>query len=247
MEESATRKTRTVLPPDQRRAAFVELARELFRSKGYEATTINDVIIAAGVSKGAFYHHFKAKEDLLEAVVADAATKALAYFEGLEDEPGLDALARLNRLLTTGSAWKLAHMGELRRTFETTLHRDDGVLTTRIFEAVLEVLSPAIASLIAQGQSDGSLGAGDPAAMADALLWINYGRERMTGALIGRALQDPEAFVVNLHNRLRAEQAIMERILGVSPGSIHLIGTLEEVRQFVSAWRVSPAIEGQAG
>lgn len=237
MEPASSRKPRIVLAPGQRRAEFVELAERLFRTKGYEATTINDVISAAGVSKGAFYHHFRAKEDLLEAIVERAARGVLAHVERLRDDNELNALSRLNRLLAMGRAWKLAHMGELRRTFETQLRREDGVLTARMFEATFAVLSPAIASLIAQGQSEGLIGQGDPAAMADALLWISYGRERMTEGLLGLADQDPEAFSDRLYARLCAEQAIMDRILGLPSGSIQLTGTLDDLRQFAAAWQ----------
>lgn len=237
MEPARSRKPRTVLSPSQRRAEFVELAERLFRTKGYEATTINDVISAAGVSKGAFYHHFKAKEDLLAAIVTRAATDLLAYFERLKKDNALDALSRLNRLLAMGREWKLEHMGRVRRAFETAPRREDGVLTARMFEATFAVLSPAIASLIVQGQSEGLIGEGDPGAMADALLWVSYGRERMTEGLLGLADQDPEAFADRLYARLIADQAIMDRILGLPSGSIQLIGTPDDLRQFVMAWQ----------
>jgi len=39
-------------------------ALRVIRSKGYNATTVDDLCAAAGVTKGAFFHHFKSKEDL---------------------------------------------------------------------------------------------------------------------------------------------------------------------------------------
>ena len=244
MEATKPRKLRTVRAPDLRRAEFVSIAERLFQTKGYEATTIADVISAAGVSKGAFYHHFKAKEELLEAIVARAATVALGYFERLRADETLDALTRLNRLLAIGRDWKLEHMGQLRRTFETALRRDEDTLTARTVEATFSVLSPAIASLIAEGQSEGTIGAGDPAAMADALLWMGYGRRRMMSDLLMLVDRDPEAVANKLYARLCAEQVIMDRILGLPPGSIRLIGTSEELRQFVTAWLQAAPAEG---
>lgn len=44
---------------------ILEAAWELFREKGYENTTVNDIIKRAGTSKGGFYYYFKAKEELL--------------------------------------------------------------------------------------------------------------------------------------------------------------------------------------
>ena len=244
MEATKPRKLRTVRAPDLRRAEFVSIAERLFQTKGYEATTIADVISAAGVSKGAFYHHFKAKEELLEAIVARDATLALGYFARLRADESLDALTRLNRLLAMGRDWKLEHMGQLRRTFETALRRDQDTLTARTVEATFAVLSPAIASLIAEGQSEGTIGEGDPAAMADALLWMGYGRRRMMSDLLMLVDRDPEAVANKLYARCCAEQVIMDRILGLPPGSIRLIGTSEELRQFVTAWLQAAPAEG---
>lgn len=243
MEVAPPRKIRTVKSPDLRRAEFVDIAERLFQTKGYGATTIADVISAAGVSKGAFYHHFKAKEDLLEAIVARAANVALGYFERLKADESLDALTRLNRLLAMGRDWKLEHMGQLRQTFEAALRRDEDTLTARTIEATFAVLSPAIASLIAEGQSEGTIGEGAPDAMADALLWMGYGRRRMMDDLLGLADRDPEAVANKLYARFCAEQAIMDRILGLPPGGIRLIGTLDELRQFVLAWQQAAPAE----
>ncbi|HUY68050.1 MAG TPA: TetR/AcrR family transcriptional regulator [Alphaproteobacteria bacterium] len=45
-----------------------EAALSVIRTKGYAATTVDDLCAAAGVTKGAFFHHFKSKEDLGIAV-----------------------------------------------------------------------------------------------------------------------------------------------------------------------------------
>lgn len=44
---------------------IIDAAWELFQEVGYENATVNDIIIRSGTSRGAFYHHFRAKEDLL--------------------------------------------------------------------------------------------------------------------------------------------------------------------------------------
>src|ERR1700719_1919309 len=52
-----------------RREAFLDVAQRLVETKGYEAMSIQDVLDALEVSKGAFYHYFHSKQALLEAVV----------------------------------------------------------------------------------------------------------------------------------------------------------------------------------
>lgn len=60
--------TPTSRPPQARalqtRAQLLDAALRVIRSKGYSATTVDDVCRAAGVTKGSFFHHFSSKEDL---------------------------------------------------------------------------------------------------------------------------------------------------------------------------------------
>lgn len=62
------------------RKRLVEAARVLILRKGYAATTVDDVCIAAEVTKGAFFHHFKTKEALGVAVADDWTTCTSALF-----------------------------------------------------------------------------------------------------------------------------------------------------------------------
>ncbi|MGA2795701.1 MAG: TetR/AcrR family transcriptional regulator [Roseiarcus sp.] len=54
----------------------LEAARDVIRAKGYTATTVDDICAAAGVTKGAFFHHFESKERL--GVVAVERFEAMA-------------------------------------------------------------------------------------------------------------------------------------------------------------------------
>src|SRR4051794_6830982 len=51
------------------RRHLLEIAARLFTERGYEATSITDVLERARLSRGAFYHHFQSKEALFEAVL----------------------------------------------------------------------------------------------------------------------------------------------------------------------------------
>jgi AcrR family transcriptional regulator len=70
-------------PPEGKRAAqgratrgqLIAVATRLFTDHGYEGTSIEAVLSAAGVSRGALYHHFAGKEALFEAVVADVSDR----------------------------------------------------------------------------------------------------------------------------------------------------------------------------
>lgn len=63
---------------------IIDAAWELFQEVGYENATVNDIIERSGTSRGAFYHHFRAKEDLLFQI---AWYFDQGYEGWLEDQP----------------------------------------------------------------------------------------------------------------------------------------------------------------
>ena len=78
------------------RAELTRIAVECFAHHGFKGTSVDRIARAAGVTKGALYHHFRDKEALLGAAVADR----IAAFEGLVQQAckGLDPDAALIRI-----------------------------------------------------------------------------------------------------------------------------------------------------
>lgn len=64
---------------NEKEIAIIEAAIKLFAQKGFSSTSIQEIAISSGISKGAFYLHFKSKEALLLAILN-------YYFEQLKDE-----------------------------------------------------------------------------------------------------------------------------------------------------------------
>jgi TetR/AcrR family transcriptional regulator, cholesterol catabolism regulator len=71
-----------------RRVQFIETAMKLFAEKGYHSTSIQDIVDAWGISKGAFYHHFSSKEDLMLAIIQHHFEKMMASFTAISQESG---------------------------------------------------------------------------------------------------------------------------------------------------------------
>lgn len=69
----------TARPRESTRDQIVAAADDLFYRNGYENTSFADIAAAVGISRGNFYHHFKSKDDILDAVIARraAGTKAM--------------------------------------------------------------------------------------------------------------------------------------------------------------------------
>jgi len=232
-------KVRVLKAPAVRRAELIDCAQGLFLTRGYEATTINDVISATRLSKGAFYHHFRSKEDLLEAIAERFARESLGFIAALQADPSLDALQRLNRLLALGRDWKAGHIAELKAMFTTLLRPQNAVLYHRIVDAVFAVLIPAVAEIIRQGEAEGVFDAGDPRVAAETLLWISNGRRSLVIAALAQAETDVQAGLGMIVERVRAEEAISNRVLGLRAGGLDILGSEDVLRAMLEDWNAA--------
>jgi AcrR family transcriptional regulator len=236
VEPPGLAKTRVLKAPAVRRAELIDRAQALFLTRGYERTTINDVIAAAGLSKGAFYHHFRSKEDMLEAIADRFARDSLGFTRQLQDNPALNALQRLNLLLSLGREWKREHIAELRAMFTTLLYPENAVLYHRIVGAVSAVLAPALAMIIEQGEAEGVFDAGEPRLAAEVLLGLSNGRRALVIAALEEAETDVEAGLSMIVDRVQAEEQIINRLLGLKSGGVDLMGPHGVLREMLVDW-----------
>lgn len=91
MQSSRSNQDRT----EKTRAALIAAARALFVDKGYAETATPEIVAAAGITRGALYHHFRDKRDLFRAVAEEEARAVAADIEAAaapEGGPPLDAL-----------------------------------------------------------------------------------------------------------------------------------------------------------
>ncbi len=82
-------------PNPSTRPSLLEAAFAVIRAKGYAATTVDDICAEAGVSKGAFFHHFASKEDLAVAAADHWSAVTGALFESAPYHDADDPLDRL--------------------------------------------------------------------------------------------------------------------------------------------------------
>lgn len=163
--------------PEQTLEQILKVSTLIFTEKGYEKTSIQDIIDALGMSKGAVYHHFRSKEDILKAVM----DKELGRAEQL--------LARLIAETEAPNAReKLIQILE-QMILDSGLQQQsmDHILSAQIKnpQFVLEGLKKGvqrdaiiIAELMLQGKQDGSLQVEQPLECAEVFLlltniWIN--------------------------------------------------------------------------
>src|ERR1700704_2568140 len=62
------------------RTRLLDAARDVIRTKGYTATTVDEICAAAGVTKGGFFHHFVSKEQLAKSAIEQFGVMSSAIF-----------------------------------------------------------------------------------------------------------------------------------------------------------------------
>lgn len=97
----------------QTRDRLLQIAASLFSLHGWEATTLDDILSAAGVTKGAFYHYFPGKQALCEAAIDQAVSEMGLLLQSIDHrQPGHEQLDQL-----------LARLDELNRSGQWSLFR----------------------------------------------------------------------------------------------------------------------------
>lgn len=83
--------------PGETRRKLVEAARDVILQRGFTGAGIDQICEKAGVTKGAFFHHFASKEDIGRAALADWAAQGMAIYATARGEPANDPLDHLHR------------------------------------------------------------------------------------------------------------------------------------------------------
>ena len=95
-----------------RREEILQVAAQLFASKGFEATSIREIGDAAGILSGSLYHHFKSKEEMLHDLLQRFVNKLVPMYEAVIAEQS-DAGDTLSRLIEAGLRISLENTPEL--------------------------------------------------------------------------------------------------------------------------------------
>lgn len=85
--------------PEETVRKILDVSLKLFLEKGYEETTVLDIVNnLGGLTRGAFYHHFKSKEEVLDAL-GDKLFYENNPFDAVKNEKGLNGLEKIKKVI----------------------------------------------------------------------------------------------------------------------------------------------------
>ena len=141
--------------PEQTVNLILDTAFRLFMEKGYERTSIQDIIDnLGGLSKGAIYHHFKSKEDILYAVADRMSAGSSQILLEIRDLPDLTGLEKLKLIFQHA----LNHsMQEQLFIAAPDFSKNAKLLYSVLRETIDDAAPNYILPIIRQGMADGSI------------------------------------------------------------------------------------------
>lgn len=208
----------------ERRAQLLDHAQELFFTVGYDATSVDAIIGAAGVSKGAFYHHFHSKESLLEALAERIVDRSLERSREAVRGDYADAVSRLNAFWGESRRLKVA-VAPLARTWLRAVFRSENLaLRYRINAATIAKVAPVLAEVLEAGKREGVFDIPDARGCAEMLLHLGTGvHDTIAGAIEASERGEVEEAVAMLERRLRLFELAFNRVLGLPDDAVALV------------------------
>jgi AcrR family transcriptional regulator len=204
-----------------RRDEFIDAAQRLMTVKGYDALSIQDVLADLGASKGAFYHYFGSKEDLLDAVVERMADASLALLAPIVDDPDLDAIHKFEAFFSGIAQYKAERREFVLGLLRTWISDDNAIVRERLRRWIVPHLTPVLAAIIRQGRDEGVFDAADPDATARVLVALLQGANENAVELYVAHEQGTVTFD-EVATTLDAYRVAFERLLGAPAGSIRM-------------------------
>ena len=162
--------------PEETVELILDVAFRLFMEKGYEHTSIQDIISGlGGLSKGAIYHHFRSKDDILMAVTDRMTAQSNQMLAAIRDRSDLNGREKLKRIFKESISRPVQND---IFTVAPNFHDNPKLLFSLLHDTIDEVAPNYILPIIRQGISDGTIETEYPEQLAELILlaanvWMN--------------------------------------------------------------------------
>lgn len=161
---------RVVKEASMRKNEILNVAEQLFETKGFDRTSTTDILNEVGIARGTLYYHFKSKEDILDAMIERMTGSLVAKVNEIaskKDVPVLQRLTRMMLALHVNSDLGCEIMEQVHKPQNALMHQ-------KMQEQLLAGINPIITALIEEGIAQGICQTDYPAEVGEmTLLYSN--------------------------------------------------------------------------
>lgn len=161
--------------PEETVQKILDTAERLFIEEGYDRASLQDIIQATGLSKGAIYHHFTSKEDIFYSVCDRIGRRNAEILAKIRDDDRLNGLDKLKNMFKASM-----HPERQAKMFCMMPYLLDNAkfLAAEMQSIFAEVAPDFVEPILRQGMADGSICTDCPKELAEAMMllsdiWIN--------------------------------------------------------------------------
>ena len=187
---------------ERRKQDLLNIAYRMFIEKGYENTSVDDIIIEAGIAKGTYYYYFESKEATLEAVIEMMIEKA----ENIAKAALMNPVPIPQKLASVVYAFQ-PNIDEIVIT-DVLERKENIVMHDKIGKKIVEVAVPILSDIVREGIAQGIFACTNVEERVKMLLIMSQNMFDY-GAYSNK---DIEVYVDMLENSLGAKEGIMSFI-----------------------------------
>ncbi|HWP79026.1 MAG TPA: TetR/AcrR family transcriptional regulator [Candidatus Acidoferrum sp.] len=196
---------RIIKEPEIRKNEILDVAEQLFETKGFDGTSTNDILEKAGIARGTLYYHFKSKEDIMDALIERIKTRIVSAATQVASDKDMPVFERLLR-----AVWALNVSGQNNIVIEHIHKPQNALMHQKIRKFILNEIPPILTGIIKDGIGQGIFNTPYPyESMEMAMCYIN---DVIDGDLVELSEEERGA-------RVTAFAFNVERLFGMEPDS----------------------------
>lgn len=199
----------------------MDTALDLFVKKGYSKTTVQEIIDAMNASKGAFYHYFSSKEEIIDNLIDEDIHRYKNILSDLSRQKDRNAVGKFREMVTRLQAMRHENREKQLKLFHLMESKENVLFYQQLMERVKAFALPYYVKIIEQGIDEGLFHVRYPEYTAELILQsITYFRRKM--ALIFFSAEDKSKVMGQIHDIILFIDELMHTLLGVAPGTLNI-------------------------
>lgn len=134
---------------ERRKLELLQIAYKMFISKGYENTSVDDIIREAGIAKGTYYYYFESKEQTLEEVIGMMIDKEIETAKQIVSAP-IPVPQKMVGIITS-----IRPSSEEGSIEDALLRPENIIMHSKIKKQLIEKVNPLLCEVVKEGIQEG--------------------------------------------------------------------------------------------